>query len=111
MGKTKRGKGTKLMAVTERAGVPLGVHAASASPAEITLVQDTLATVKVPGKHGRAPWCKPVRLIADSLRISLWSREIESICPHRAGRKQSPLQDGRPPRRSKRRWTVERTIA
>ena len=117
MGKTKRGKGTKLMVVAERAGVPLGVHVASASPGEITLVEETLETVKVPRKHGGAPRRKPERLIADKaydadwLRITLWSRGIELICPHRKGRKRPPLQDGRPLRRYRRRWIVERTIA
>ncbi len=48
---------------------------------------------------------------ADRLRILLRSRGIELICPHRNGRKRPPLQDGRPLRRYKRRWIVERTIA
>jgi hypothetical protein len=30
VGKTKRGKGTKLMAVADRSGLPLAVHTASA---------------------------------------------------------------------------------
>ncbi len=73
--------------------------------------------MKVPRKHGGAPRRKPDRLIADKaydadwLRILLWSRGIELICPHRKGRKRPPLQDGRPLRRYKRRWIVERTIA
>ncbi len=32
MGKTKRGKGTKLMAVADAAGLPLAVYTTSASP-------------------------------------------------------------------------------
>ncbi len=52
------------MVVAERAGIPLGMHIASTSPAEITLVQNMLATVKVPRKHGGAPRRKPERLIA-----------------------------------------------
>ena len=117
MGKTKRGKGSKLLVVADSAGVPLGVHVAAASPAEITLVEETLATVKVPRKRGGAPRRKPERLIADKaydadwLRLSLWSRGIELICPHRSRRKRRRLQDGRKLRRYKRRWIVERTIA
>ena len=42
VGKTKRGKGTKLMAVADRAGLPLAVCAASAAPHEVTLVAPTL---------------------------------------------------------------------
>ena len=40
---TKRGKGTKLMALTDASGLPLAVHATSASPHEVTLVEATLA--------------------------------------------------------------------
>lgn len=42
LGKTKRGKGKKPMAVADGAGIPLAVHATSALPHEITLVLDTL---------------------------------------------------------------------
>jgi serine phosphatase RsbU (regulator of sigma subunit) len=42
VGKTKRGKGTKLMAVADRSGLPVAAHAASASPHEVTLVKETL---------------------------------------------------------------------
>ena len=57
MGKTKRGKGTKLMALADRSGVPLAVHAARASPHEVTLVEATLAASFV-GEE-------PKRLIGD----------------------------------------------
>ncbi len=43
MGKTKRGKGTKLMALADASGLHLSVCAASASPHEVTLVEATLA--------------------------------------------------------------------
>ena len=42
-GATKRGKGTKLMAVADRQGLPGAVHTASAAPYEVTLVPATLA--------------------------------------------------------------------
>ena len=42
MGKTKRGKGTKLMAVADGAGLPLAISVGSASPHEVKLVEDTL---------------------------------------------------------------------
>ncbi len=42
MGKTKRGKGTKLMALADACGLPLSVCTASASPHEVTLVGETL---------------------------------------------------------------------
>ena len=46
VGPTKRGKGSKLMAVADRAGLPLGVRLESASPAEVKLAPDTLCEVR-----------------------------------------------------------------
>ena len=42
MGKTKRGKGTKIMAVADGNGLPFAVCTDSASPAEVKLVNQTL---------------------------------------------------------------------
>jgi hypothetical protein len=42
VGKTKRGKGTKIMAFSDGSSVPLALHAESASPHEVTLVEATL---------------------------------------------------------------------
>jgi len=42
VGKTKRGKGTKIMAVTDGLGVPVVVHVASPSPHETRLLEATL---------------------------------------------------------------------
>jgi transposase len=58
VGKTKRGKGAKLMALADACGLPLCcVCAASASPHEATLVQETL--------DGRFVSEKPERLIGE----------------------------------------------
>src|SRR4051794_33968787 len=57
LGKTKRGKGTKLMAFAEGSCVPLAVHTEGASPHEVTLVEATLA--------GSFLKEKPKRLIGD----------------------------------------------
>jgi hypothetical protein len=57
VGKTKRGKGTKPMAVAERSGLPLAVHTASARPQEVALVKETLGASFVAGK--------PERLVGD----------------------------------------------
>ena len=43
MGKTKRGKGSKIVATADRQGRPVAVHVASATPHEVTLVHATLA--------------------------------------------------------------------
>jgi len=42
VGKTKRGKGTKLMAVADGAGFPIAISVGSASPHEVRLVEKTL---------------------------------------------------------------------
>jgi transposase len=85
VGKTKRGKGTKLMVVADRSGLPVSVHAASASPHEVTLVKATLEASFVEDK--------PKRLIGDRaydsepLDAQLKAEGIEMISPHRKGRK------------------------
>ena len=109
MGKTKRGKGTKLMALADGSGLPLAVHAASASPHQVTLVGETLASSFV-GEQ-------PERLIgdraydSDPLDAALGAQGVEMIAPHRKGRKKRRTQDGRKLRRYKRRWKVERLFA
>jgi len=116
VGKTKRGKGTKWMVLVDGKGIPLGALLASASPAEVTLLEDTLAAVRIPGQRGRTCERLPARIIADkaydsdALRQRLAARGIELIVPPRRNRRR-PLQDGRKLRRYRRRWTVERTFA
>ena len=48
---------------------------------------------------------------SDAHRMRLAQRGIELICPHRRGRKRPPTQDGRPLRRYRKRWKIERAIA
>ena len=109
MGKTKRGKGTKLMTVADGSGLPLSVHAASASPHEVTLVKETL--------HAGFVKENPQRLIgdraydSDSLDRELREEGVEMIAPHRRNRKKPKTQDGRRLRRYKKRWKVERLFA
>ena len=109
MGKTKRGKGTKLMAVADRSGLPVAVHTASASPHEVRLVGETLAEVFTDEQ--------PERLIgdraydSDPLDEELQEQGIEMIAPHKSNRVKAPTQDGRVLRRYKRRWKVERLFA
>ncbi|GHT45162.1 hypothetical protein FACS189454_04200 [Planctomycetales bacterium] len=47
VGKTQKGKGIKIMVITE--GIPLVAGPESANPAEVTLVESTLSKVRVPG--------------------------------------------------------------
>jgi transposase len=49
---------------------------------------------------------------SDHLDQELDDEGVEMIAPHRSNRKkQNVTQDGRPLRRYRRRWTVERTIS
>jgi transposase len=106
------------MVVVDGGGVPLGVRLYSASPSEVRLAEETLATVRVGRRHrcGR-PRQKPTRLIgdkgydSDALRERLGRRGIVLIAPHRSNRRRTPPQDGRVLRRYKKRWIVERSIA
>ena len=107
VGPTKRGKGTKIMAVVDRGGLPIAVHIDSASPHEVTLVEDTLAATFVGDL--------PERLIgdraydSDKLDETLREGGVEMIAPNRRGRRKT--QDGRKLRRYRRRWKVERLFA
>jgi len=109
VGKTKRGKGTKLMAFSDGSCVPLALHAESASPHEVTLVEATLASAFLTER--------PKRLIgekaydSDPLDETLLEQGIEMIAPHRKNRKKRKSQDGRKLRRYKRRWKIERFFA
>jgi len=97
------------MALADASGLPLAVHAASASPHEVTLVEATLAA-SCAGEE-------PERLIgdraydSDPLDGALEERGIEMIAPHRRNRKKRKTQDGRKLRRFKRRWKIERLFA
>src|SRR5919112_4010217 len=53
IGKTKRGKGTKVMLVADGEGLPIGLMLASAKLHEVRLAAATLQTVRVPRLRGR----------------------------------------------------------
>ena len=99
------------MAVADRNGLPVAIHVASASPHEVTLVQDTV--------EGRFVADTPERLIGDKAYDSdplddqlMREGGIEMIAPHRRNRRpERKTQDGRPLRRYVRRWKVERMFA
>ena len=97
------------MAICDGHGLPLAVHVASASPGETTLVDVTLAQ--------RFLRALPTRLIADrgydSDPLDRHLRDhfgIELISPNRSNRR-TRTQDGRPLRRYRRRWKIERLFA
>jgi transposase len=109
VGKTKRGKGTKLMVIADAAGLPLAVHTTSASPHEVTLVEATLDETLTVGR--------PQRLIgdraydSDPLDQRLAAQGVELIAPHKRNRTKPKTQDERALRRYRRRWKVERLFA
>jgi transposase len=111
VGKTKRGKGSKLMAIADRHGLPVAVCTASASPAEVKLVAATM--------EQRFVADVPERLIGDKGYDSdgldeqvLQQFGTEMIAPHKQNRRpENKTQDGRSLRRFKRRWKVERLFA
>jgi transposase len=106
------------MVVVDGAGPPWGADLEAASPAEVTLLEQTLDTVAVgrPGQPGR-PRQRPERLIAERgddsnpLRARLARRGIDPIIPARRNNRRATPQDGRKRRRYRRRWIVERTFA
>jgi transposase len=109
VGPTRRGKGTKIVAIAAGNSLPLAVSVASASPAECQLVEELLA--------GSFLDELPERLIGDKAYDSdpLDQRlaaeyGIELIAPNRRGRKRK-TQDGRKLRRYRKRWKVERLFA
>jgi transposase len=96
------------MAIADRHGLPIAIGIASGQRHEARLVLDTLA--------GRFVRALPERLIgdraydSDPLDRSLAELGIEMIAPHHPRRRRK-TQDGRPLRRYRRRWLVERLFS
>jgi transposase len=109
LGETKRGRGKKLMVITDAAGLPLAMQTASASPHGVPLVEATLDRTLTLGK--------PRRLIGDraydSDPLDLWlgAQDIELIAPHKRHRIKPVTQDAHPLRRYRRRWKIKRLFA
>jgi len=110
VGPTRRGKGSKIMAISDSHGLPFAVHVASASPHETKLVAATLKQRFLPEI--------PQRMIGDraydSDPLDAQIRQqfgVELIAPHNSTRRRAPTQDGRVLRRYRRRWKVERLFA
>lgn len=98
------------MGICEGRGLPLAIYLASASPGEATLVGPTL--------DARFLADVPERLLGDKAYDSdpldafvLTQYGVELIAPHRTNRRRPATQDGRPLRRRRRRWKIERLFA
>lgn len=110
IGPTKAGKGVKIMVLVDARGLPVAVDTASASPHESRLVQQLFDFMLAEDPPERIIGDKAYD--SDQLDEELAEYGIELIAPHRANRKpENVTQDGRPLRRRKRRWKVERTIS
>lgn len=107
--KTKGGKGSKVLAVADRTGLPIAVGMGSASSHEVTLVEVTL--------DERFIADPPERLIGDRTRdsdplaASLADKIIEMNSPHKTNSRKAKIQGIRSLRRNRRRWLVERLFA
>jgi transposase len=95
------------MVIADKNSLPVAVSVGSASPWEVTLVEKTI--------DSRFTKTTPTLLIGDKaydsdpLDATLEETYgIDMIAPHRNGRVKKPTQDGRPLRRYKKRWKVER---
>jgi len=110
VGKTKRGKGTKIMGLADAQGLPLAIDAGNASPHEVTLVDATLDACFLEDLPARVIGDKAYD--SDKLDCRLAEeRGVEMIAHHRGNRRKPATQDGRPLRRYKRRWKIERLFA
>jgi transposase len=116
VGKTKVGKGSKVMAVVDGNGLPIGLYVSSAQPHESQLAEATLNTIRVPQKRGR-PKTRPKEGVADkaydsqAFRRKLRRRGIKPTIPTFERRKRKKPKRGRPLRVGdgyRQRWKVER---
>ena len=110
VGLTKRGKGSRIMAVVDAGGLPISLRVCTAGEHEVKQAEQTVLecwTVELPERTiaDRA-------FDSDALDQSLAEFGVEVIAPHRKNRRpENKTQDGRKLRRYKRRWKVERFFA
>jgi len=106
IGKTKRGKGVKIMAIVDRHGLPLAVSTHAANHHEVTLVQLSFDFYMIEAKPENRIGDRAYD--SDPLDRKLREQGIEMIAPHKSNRTAKKTQDGRRLRRYERRWIVER---
>jgi len=110
IGRTKVGKGVKILIAVDARGWPIAVQSCPARPHESTLVQglfDFILTKEVPERVvGDKAWD------SDALGRAFAARGMELITPHRSSRRpEDRTQDGRSLRRYRRRRAMERMVA
>lgn len=110
IGTTKLGRGVKIMLLVDAGGLPVAAYSTEAGPHESKLVQELFDFMASPATPERIVGDKAYD--SDALDADLAARGVELIAPHRSNRRpENVTQDGRPLRRYKRRWTVERSIS
>jgi transposase len=98
------------MGLTDAFGLPIAVDATSASPHEVTLVDDTLDACFLKNVPQKVIGDKAYD--SDKLDSKLaQERGVEMISPHKGNRVKPATQDGRSLRRYKKRWKIERLFA
>ncbi len=97
------------MAIADALGLPIAVGIESASPHEVTLVEETLDNAFLAEAIHRLIGDKAYDSNGLDERL-LEERGIELIAPNLSNRKRR-TQDGRPLRRYRRRWKIERLFA
>src|SRR5512132_610074 len=116
IGRTPAGSGSKVMAVVDGNGLPLGLYVDTARAHELRYAEATLATVRVPQRRGR-PRTRPQELVADkaydsrAFRQALRQRGIRPTIPTYRRHPQGKRPRGRPRRLGanyRQRWKVER---
>ncbi|HYK55849.1 MAG TPA: IS5 family transposase [Flavisolibacter sp.] len=101
-----KGKGSKIMVMTNWSSRPFSLLVDSATPHECRLAEQTVAN--------RFAHKQPLKLVADRaydndpLDRRLKRKNIELIAPHRVNRLIPKTQDGRKLRLYKQRWRIER---
>jgi transposase len=95
------------MVIADQKSLPIAVSVGSASPSENTLVKTTINACYTKGT--------PTLLIGDKAYDSdpldhylKETYDVSLIAPHKANRVKPKTQDGRPFRRYKKRWKIER---
>lgn len=105
LGKTKRGKGSKIMAITTKRSRPLALPVFSATPFEVTLVEQTIKERFSRARIGKLVGDRAYD--SDPLDGKLKAKAVELIAPHKRNRRRKKTQDGRKRKVYKKRWTIE----
>lgn len=84
-------KGTKIVAITDRNGLPVAVYTYSASPYEVTLVEETLLSRFILNKPKIVTANKAYD--SDKIDVIFKNKSIYLIASHKADRKRAKTQD------------------